>query len=115
MAKSKKSKKIPLEDRVACGNCSYAGNINDHDPNWAGAISDLIERISPGEEVPVGECPKCESLVHLVQNPRLAAFAAELRAEVTAVSHLKSALPMTVTEALQRISKTISRMAPVRR
>ena len=32
-------------------------------------IPDLLERISPGEPVPLGECPECGALVHAEDDP----------------------------------------------
>jgi len=41
-----------------CQNCSWTGDA-DH----CGAITDLEQRVSPGEFCPVGECPQCGALV----------------------------------------------------
>ena len=47
---------------VRCGNCGWHGKAAKTLP-----IQDLEERITPGEEVPVGECPECGCLCHLVK------------------------------------------------
>ena len=44
---------------VSCQNCEWEGEEHE-----VGGIADLLARISPGELVPVGECPKCGSLCH---------------------------------------------------
>ncbi len=42
-----------------CSDCSWKGPASMTLP-----ISDFQERVSPGEIVPVGECPKCGCLAH---------------------------------------------------
>lgn len=44
---------------IQCQNCGWSGEERE-----AQAIADLEERIWPGEEVPVGECPDCGALCH---------------------------------------------------
>lgn len=46
---------------VVCNNCNWIGLPDNTKP-----IKDLEQRILPGEEVPVGECPRCEALCHLI-------------------------------------------------
>src|SRR5712671_5260125 len=50
---------------VECDNCDWYGLAGDVNP-----IKDLQERIEPGGEVPVGECPSCGALAYLtVEEP----------------------------------------------
>lgn len=42
-----------------CSDCSWKGPAS-----MTVMISDIQERVSPGEIVPVGECPKCGCLAH---------------------------------------------------
>lgn len=49
---------------AACQNCDWVGNDEDTLP-----IDDLEMRVSPGEIVPVGECPKCGALCQQPQPP----------------------------------------------
>ncbi len=52
------------DDRQArCDNCDWKGLARD-----TRAISDLHERIEPGGEVPVGECPECRALAYLAND-----------------------------------------------
>ena len=51
---------------VACQNCGWHGTESDASEE---GISDIFERVSPGEPMPAGECPKCGSLVHLTSEP----------------------------------------------
>ena len=50
---------------VACRNCEWRGPANTARLE----IKDLDERILPGEEVPVAECPECRALCHYVKDP----------------------------------------------
>jgi hypothetical protein len=45
---------------VACANCCWTGKRAD-----LHAIQHLGERVSAGEPMPAGECPKCGSLSHI--------------------------------------------------
>jgi hypothetical protein len=47
---------------VQCDNCLWIG-----EERQTQAIADLGERVSPGETVPVGECPECGSLCHFIR------------------------------------------------
>lgn len=49
---------------VACSNCDYSGAMSALKP-----VTDLLQRISVGETVPAGECPRCGALAHLVKDP----------------------------------------------
>lgn len=56
------------DDRpVCCGDCDWAGAASD-----LPEIKDLPERITPGSEVPAGECPNCGSLAYVTEQSRLA-------------------------------------------
>lgn len=48
-------------DRCSCENCDWVGDSAD-----CNSIANLHERVGAGEPMPVGECPKCGSLCHLV-------------------------------------------------
>lgn len=45
----------------ACDNCDWIGPATQVDD-----IQDPGERLDPGSEVPVGECPECGCLAYLV-------------------------------------------------
>ena len=45
---------------VKCDNCGWEGVSSQ-----VGDIHDIAERIDPGGEVPVGECPECTCLCYL--------------------------------------------------
>ena len=45
---------------VACANCDWTGQRAD-----LHAIRDLGQRVSAGEPMPAGECPRCGSLSHI--------------------------------------------------
>jgi len=47
---------------VHCDNCTWTGSIDD-----VVYPQDLFERLTPGAEVPAGECPKCGALAYLVK------------------------------------------------
>lgn len=58
----------PLEtvvqiEYVGCQDCEWTGDIGDVSDK---GIRDIFERVSPGEVMPAGECPKCGALVHLI-------------------------------------------------
>lgn len=44
-------------DRCQCQNCEWEGDEADTNP-----VEDIFERVSPGEPMPSGECPKCGAL-----------------------------------------------------
>ena len=47
------------QEPCECQNCEWKGPQSDVLP-----IRNLVDRIGPGEIVPVGECPACGALVH---------------------------------------------------
>ena len=47
-------------DKVECSNCVWRGHGVDLE-----MISDFEIRVSAGETVPAGQCPKCGALAHL--------------------------------------------------
>ena len=58
--------------KVECGNCGWEGDVDlesdepDQDgftPLWC--CCDLTERLEPGSEVPVGDCPECRCFCYL--------------------------------------------------
>lgn len=68
--------------QARCENCGWAGDIGSLGRDlWE--TPDLNERLSPGETVPAGECPKCGTLAHLtedIQDEPAPDVATELRA-----------------------------------
>lgn len=49
--------------QCSCPNCDWAGTSAEMKRVYPD-IPDLAERMDPGEECPVGECPKCGALCH---------------------------------------------------
>ena len=54
-----------------CGNCNWKGPLES-----LGEPRDLWSRLEPGDEVPAGDCPKCESFAYLT-NGRFTKIARE--------------------------------------
>lgn len=52
------------DTKVQCQNCDWHGTASQ-----LSDIDDIEQRISPGEVVPAGQCPKCDALAHLASNP----------------------------------------------
>lgn len=55
--------KVAHDEPVECGNCNWQGaaeKTND--------INDFKGRMTPGGEVPVGECPICGALAYLIDD-----------------------------------------------
>jgi endogenous inhibitor of DNA gyrase (YacG/DUF329 family) len=50
--------------KIVCGNCQKTVHSEDELAHVFPDIPDLLQRISPGEPVPIGECPDCGALVH---------------------------------------------------
>lgn len=48
---------------VRCGNCDWCGTAIELE-----AISDIEERLYPGETVPAGQCPDCGALAYLLKD-----------------------------------------------
>jgi hypothetical protein len=48
--------------KCECGNCEWKGKAADTKP-----VKAFFDRVSPGETVPVGECPDCGALAHFVK------------------------------------------------
>ena len=48
---------------VGCDNCGWKGGIFEMTSVYPD-IPHLYERVSPGEPMPAGECPKCRALAH---------------------------------------------------
>jgi len=55
--------------KIICGNCRKILRRETELKRVFPDIPDLLERISPGEPVPIGECPDCGALVHAVAEP----------------------------------------------
>lgn len=55
------------EYRARCDNCSVV-----HSSRELGEIKDAEQRLTPGGEVPAGECPDCGCLAYVVPNDRSA-------------------------------------------
>jgi hypothetical protein len=54
---------LPALDRTriaCCQNCEWSGDESALMP-----IADVFQRVSPGEEMPAGECPVCSALAHI--------------------------------------------------
>lgn len=62
-----------------CQNCDWTGPFDD-----TLSIVDVEHRVTPGEIVPAGECPKCGSLAHLDPPPEWSPLAklAQVEAEL---------------------------------
>lgn len=48
----------------ACANCAWEGDVND-----VAEVRNFWGRVEPGDTMPAGACPDCESLVYLVDVP----------------------------------------------
>lgn len=55
--------------KIICGNCQKIMHGENELKHKFPDIPDLLDRISPGEPVPIGECPECGALVHAVEDP----------------------------------------------
>lgn len=55
--------KKPKIQKAVCQNCTWTGETNK-----TTSVADLEMRVAPGEIVPVGACPKCGAVCHLVGN-----------------------------------------------
>lgn len=75
-----------LNALVTCEYCDWSGRYPALD-----MISDLEERVTPGEIVPAGECPECGSLAHLDPPPEWSPLAKLAQAEAR-VAKLTAAL-----------------------
>ena len=56
--------------KIICGNCQKIMHSEAELAHTFPDIPDLLDRISPGEPVPIGECPECGALVHAVDDQR---------------------------------------------
>lgn len=50
-----------VDPYVACGNCLWIGRESECNP-----ITDVTERVMPGEIMPAGECPECGAVTHAI-------------------------------------------------
>lgn len=58
----------PNDDALCeCQNCDWTGKVAELRCDLSN-IPDLFDRIAPGEIVPAGTCPECDSLCHLVES-----------------------------------------------
>lgn len=48
-------------ETIKCSECSWSGQEDELDP-----VTHLGERVGPGEEMPLGECPECGELLYEV-------------------------------------------------
>lgn len=62
----------------ACGNCAF----ETLDPDVLVPAKHLYQRVSPGEPLPAGECPRCGCLVH--------ALSAECRASAELIERARA-------------------------
>jgi len=51
------------EEKCSCGNCNWA----DHPIDDAEPINHPEQRLTPGDPIPVGQCPSCGALVYIVE------------------------------------------------
>lgn len=51
-------------DRAKCANCSKVSDIDKLE-----AYRDFWSRVTPGDEVPAGDCPKCGAFAYVVRPP----------------------------------------------
>lgn len=66
-----------------CNNCDWEGDSSLM--SGIAGIQGLFERISPGEIVPAGECPKCGCLTHpVVESPEKQKFPSHISFHVVA-------------------------------
>jgi hypothetical protein len=49
-----------MSDQCAC-RCGWRGSIDDADE-----VRDFWSRVSPGDEMPAGDCPECDELVYVL-------------------------------------------------
>jgi hypothetical protein len=54
--------------KCACQGCDWTGRV-DQLACQIHEIPDFFERVAEGEICPVGECPKCGAVAHLVELP----------------------------------------------
>ncbi len=52
-----------MKDCCVCGNCSWQGPLAA--AKELAHVPELAQRLTPGDEVPAGECPKCGALAYL--------------------------------------------------
>jgi len=73
--------------KVECGNC---GKVWDEEEltRVFPDISDLAERIAPGEPVPFGECPDCGALVHAIRETFMCRVCGEVAKAADIREHL---------------------------
>lgn len=87
------------EDRkVACNNCDWKGTESQMLHTLC-QMNHLHERLSPGEEIPAGECPECSACVYLVDPP-----------EYTAAGQIKA-----IEKATKEAADKIKEAAPFRK
>lgn len=55
--------------KCQCDNCEWTGTEEQVGCEWFEA-EDFAERMEPGCEIPVGECPKCLAWVYFVEEPK---------------------------------------------
>lgn len=57
--------------KVRCQNCDWTGDENE----CAELPEDsILERVGPGETMPVGECPQCDAVCHYLDFPEGGVF-----------------------------------------
>lgn len=52
---------------IKCGSCGWLGDLLEKDVKPIEKAKDFFQRVIPGEPMPAGECPVCESFVYLVK------------------------------------------------
>src|SRR5262245_3663383 len=91
--------------KVECDNCGWVGTEADFPDDWfelesteglgrpMWALNDLGERLDPGSEVPVGDCPECQCFCYFV-------------AEVSPLAEVAHKLAGRVRASRQRLAKS---------
>ena len=78
--------------KIICGNCQKIMRGEDELQHVFPDIPDLLQRISPGEPVPIGECPDCGALVHAEEEKP--ALVCSVCGDAVAESNLREHLAM---------------------
>ena len=91
---------------VKCQDCSWIGPNEEMDSAWPD-ITDLTERINPGDEVPAGTCPNCYGLVYLcdLQERILTLLSDDCPAHLLANNHDRQVLAAKLTDLFNDILK----------
>lgn len=97
-----------------CGNCNWRGKELELGCDLD-LIPDINERLDPGGEVPVGECPECHSLAYVVKReearavlPSHVELIAAVKQDIAAISNIyRSVGSALYDEPAQRLAERI--------